>query len=516
MRPRPLSPGSTGIWPALKPISSTQLPVLSTNAGAVTNAAIPAPANNTLTIHQTDQNAVIQWQSFDVGSNASVIFDQQGKTYWSLLNYINDSNPSQIYGNLTSDGQIYLINQNGILFGPGSKVNVHSLIATSLMPVDIGSGTLNFTGQDTDTTGVVSNQGTIQTDQLGSVFLLGSQVENYGTISAPNGMIVLAAGKDINLAPLSSENLRINSYDTGQKSGQTTNSQTGTIEADGGFAGLYGRVVNQDGIVKNIVALKNNGTIELHATDEVETGPSSQTICPISTSPETADNSFNPQGSISIDDLLTGTGVHLIWNQGVISSPHGTITLNATDRVLLDAHSTIDASGAWVDKPAGANLVQAQLNSVQLRDDNGQKDSVIKGQDVSFNAQTGTSIGDTSGSINTMTVTALDQSTKGGTIAIRVKNGDIIAKQGSDVDFSGGGVNYAAGSYETTKLLSGNTVYDIGSAPEWVTYDKVLGNDQQVYKRFGITEDFSGIYYGGASSLNDYSSGFRQGDDAGA
>ena len=504
---------------ALKPISSAQLPVLSTSAGAVTNAAIPAPANNTLTIHQTDQNAVIQWQSFDIGSNASVVFDQQGKTYWTLLNYINDSNPSQIYGNLTSDGQIYLINQNGILFGPGSKVNVHSLIATSLMPVDIGSGTLHFTGEDTDTTGVVSNQGTINTDALGSVFLVGSQVENYGTINAPEGYIVLAAGKDIALQENSLNGLlTINSYDTGQKSGLTTNSQTGTIEADGGFAGLYGRVVNQDGIVKNIVALKNNGTIELRATDEVETGPSSETTCPISTSPETGDSSFHPQGYITIDgfeNTTNGSPLQYIWNQGVISSPHGTINLFATDRVLLDAGSTIDASGVWEDKPAGANLIQAQLNSVQLRDDNGQKDGILLGQNVSFNAQTGTSIGDTSGSIATIPVSAQDQSTKGGAINIQVTNGDIIAKQGSTVDFSGGGINYAAGAYDTTKLVSGNTVYDISSAPEWITYNMVLGNDQEVYTRFGITETFSGIYYGGSNSIKDYAPGFSQGDDAG-
>ncbi len=95
---------------------------------------------------------------------------------------------------------MYLINQNGILFGPGSQVNIHSLIASSLnLNVDnwLNNGTLAFnTSQGTTSTiapgqqdqfynpgqtpGGVSNTGTIQTDNLGSVFLIGPQVENCG------------------------------------------------------------------------------------------------------------------------------------------------------------------------------------------------------------------------------------------------------------------------------------------------------------------------------------------------
>ena len=518
----PTIPGFYGKMeaPLVQP-GATTLPVLSTSPGAVTNAAIPAPANNTLTIHQTDQNSIIKWQSFDIGSNASVVFDQQGKTYWSLLNLINDSNPSQIYGNLTSDGKIYLINQNGILFGPGSKVNVHSLIASSLtlsIP-DFESGTLHFTGQDTDATGVVSNQGTIQTDQLGSVYLIGSQVENNGTISAPNGYIVLGAGEDIYLQEDSlNRQVTINSYNTGQKSGQTTNFQAGSIEADGGFAGLYGRVVNQDGLVKSVVALKSNGRIELRATDEVETGPSSETICPISTSPETADNSFHPQGDIENRRTLrcnrySSLAAHLAPGSHFSPARHYQSRCNRPCPAgCRQHHRRLRGMGGQASR-CKSHPGTAQQR--QLKDDNGQKDGVLLGQNVSFNAQTGTSIGDTSGNITTMPVSAQDQSTKGGVINIRVTNGDIIAKQGSNVDFSGGGFSYPTGAYDTTKLLSGNTVYDISSAPEWVTYDKVLGNDQQVYKRFGITETFSGIYYGGTGSIKDYASGFIQGDDAG-
>ena len=99
-----------------------------------------------MTIYQTQPQAIIDWSSFNIGANASVYFNQQGNTSWAALNRIWDNNPSQIYGRLTADGKVYLINQNGILFGPGSQVNVHGLVASSLnLSIDnFLSGTLSF------------------------------------------------------------------------------------------------------------------------------------------------------------------------------------------------------------------------------------------------------------------------------------------------------------------------------------------------------------------------------------
>ena len=172
-----------------------------------------------MVVNQTQAKAVIDWQSFNIGANASVYFNQQGNSTWAALNRIWDATPSQIYGSLKADGQVYLINQNGILFGPGSQVNVHTLTASSLnLNVDtwINNGALAFNtsrgtinsiipGQQDQfynpgqTPGVVSNAGTIQTDNGGSVFLIGPQVENSGTIVTPSGQIGLVAGTDLEL-----------------------------------------------------------------------------------------------------------------------------------------------------------------------------------------------------------------------------------------------------------------------------------------------------------------------------
>ena len=170
----------------------------------------------------------------------------------------------------------------------------------------------------------------------------------------------------------------------------------------------------------------------------------------------------------------------------------------------------------WVDEPAGANLIEAQLNTYQLRDDQNQKTGILLGQNVSFNKTTGTGIGDTSGSLTTTKENAQELCTAGGNVLIKAEGGDIIAKQGSNVYFSGGGYQYDSGAYETTKLVSGNTVTDISNANDNVTYTNILGNYEEIFSRFGITEKFDGIYYGGANPVNDYCSGFIQGSSAGS
>ena len=131
----PTVPGFYGtIAPTLRTVAPTQLPVNSSRAVAWSTALLPlyVYTPNQMTIYQTQSQAIIDWSSFNIGANASVYFNQQGNTSWAALNRIWDANPSQIYGHLTADGKIYLINQNGILFGPGSQVNVYGLVASSL------------------------------------------------------------------------------------------------------------------------------------------------------------------------------------------------------------------------------------------------------------------------------------------------------------------------------------------------------------------------------------------------
>ena len=150
------------------------LPSVAANAlptgGSVVSgtASILKTSDNLLNITQTTDKVVIEWKgtngtgtdSFNIGSNATVRFYQgtgtPGTSNWTpnssyvALNRIYQSSPTQIYGKLVADGKVYLINQNGILFGPGSQVNVHTLIASTfnISNNDFLNGLLRFTGED--------------------------------------------------------------------------------------------------------------------------------------------------------------------------------------------------------------------------------------------------------------------------------------------------------------------------------------------------------------------------------
>ncbi|WP_260858423.1 filamentous haemagglutinin family protein [Paraburkholderia sp. BCC1885] len=99
-------------------------------------------ANGTVTVNvkQTAEDAILTWQTMNVGKQTTLNFDQSGGTQtdgannWVVLNRIMDPSglPSQILGNVNAQGTVLVINRNGILFGAGSQVNVHSLVASSL------------------------------------------------------------------------------------------------------------------------------------------------------------------------------------------------------------------------------------------------------------------------------------------------------------------------------------------------------------------------------------------------
>ena len=107
-----------------------------TGAGA-SNAWVgansPYITGNTMTIEQTSKNATLNWKSFDIGADRTVTFEQPSSTSVALNRvWDNSGNPTQIFGHLNANGQIYIVNRNGILFGAGATVDVNTLVATSL------------------------------------------------------------------------------------------------------------------------------------------------------------------------------------------------------------------------------------------------------------------------------------------------------------------------------------------------------------------------------------------------
>ncbi|MBN2374206.1 filamentous hemagglutinin family protein [bacterium] len=533
----PVVPGSYGSNTSTPAIN--QLPQVKTIVQGI--SAIEQTADNQLEIRQAEEKAIIDWESFNIGENASTKFIQRDingvpQISWSALNRIYDQNPSQILGQLTADGKVYLINQNGILFGPGARINIHSLIASTLDINEetwLNQGRLTFRLENNAPfDSVIANHGFIETEDGGAVFLFAPFVENYGTINAPIGQIGLAAGTEIeilspfDLNPGTSRSARVVNVKTNP--GEATNFETGELITDLGLTGIYGRIVKQEGLIRSVTAVKRNGNIELLATEKVTTGEHSITACPISDSPEVAHESFtNPKGSIVIEGLDpenplpqynkdSRDKVDSVELNGVIEAPSGKVDITAEKRVYMANGSRINVSGEWAVLPAENNILETQLNSVELRDDYGQKEGILTGENITFHAYNGSSIGNISGSLTSEEQSAIEKNTTGGNVSIEATSGEIILRDGALIDFSGGGIYYDEGLAETTKLLSGNQIYDISAAPQWIEYDKIMGLYVKKYPLHGITDEYKGIYYGGAAPIMTYQPPHIEGHDAGS
>ena len=138
---------------------------------------IAKPNATTTVINQQTQKLAVDWTSFNVKANELVQFNQPSKTA-SALNRIYDQNASQIFGSINANGNVLLVNPNGVFFSPTARVNVNSLISSSLdiKTQDFMEGKLNFNGVD-GTDGIVVNQGLLQAATGGSISLIGKAVK---------------------------------------------------------------------------------------------------------------------------------------------------------------------------------------------------------------------------------------------------------------------------------------------------------------------------------------------------
>jgi filamentous hemagglutinin family protein len=149
----------------------------------------------TTAINQSTQNMAINWQSYNINANERVQYIQPNSSSIAL-NRILSNNGSVIAGRIDANGQVILVNPNGVFFTPTSVVNVGGIIASGLniAPSDFMNGNYIF-NEVLGTDGKVINSGTINASLGGNVTLIGKQVDNDGLIVANLGTVNLAAGK---------------------------------------------------------------------------------------------------------------------------------------------------------------------------------------------------------------------------------------------------------------------------------------------------------------------------------
>ena len=219
-------------------------------------------AGGQTTVSQTTARAVVDWSAFDVATDEAVRFNQPDSRS-ATLNRVHSPWTSAIDGTITAPGRVIIQNANGVVFGGSARIDVGSLIASSLT-IDEGqfrdNGRLVFNG-GANSDAIVSNAGSITVGQAGLVALIGPRVANSGVISARLGTVALVAGNAATI-DFSGDGL-VQIAVTDPTTARPTASgalvvNSGRISADGGSVLLtadtagqvISRAINLDGLIE--------------------------------------------------------------------------------------------------------------------------------------------------------------------------------------------------------------------------------------------------------------------------
>lgn len=248
------------VKPPLPVIPSNALP---TNGQVVAGVAGVSVNGSTMTINQASNQAIVNWNSFNVGGSAKVNIVQPGSNA-VILNRVVGNDPTQIHGQINANGQVMLVNPNGVVIGKDGAVTATGFTASSygMTDADFMAGKRHFTRNGTQAG--VTNEGNIQVGQGGYVALIGAEVTNSGRISAPGGTVLLASGETVTVPaevsdavglPLS-KRVRIN------VSASTVNAAVNNT-VDGVIVAESGQVLLQASAVADAVAsVTHHGRIE--------------------------------------------------------------------------------------------------------------------------------------------------------------------------------------------------------------------------------------------------------------
>lgn len=241
----------------------------SPTGGVVTSGSANISQSGKITnVEQSTNKATINWQNFSIGSDETVNFKQPNANSITL-NRVIGNEKSVIDGALNANGQVWILNSNGVLFGKNASINTSGLLATTgeLSDNDFNAGNYNFTNSSSNS---VLNLGTIEISNEGYVALVGKEVENQGSIKAIKGKVELVGADEysINLNGNSLLNLTVKK---GVLDAIVKNS--GSIMADGGEIYLTTNAVDEllEGIVNNTGIIKADsidgltGKVELYA-----------------------------------------------------------------------------------------------------------------------------------------------------------------------------------------------------------------------------------------------------------
>ncbi len=196
---------------------------------------IGAAGRGGMTVTQTTDTAIINWNSFDIGGGQTLRFDQPNADA-AILNRVTGNTGTDISGRLTANGQVHIVNPNGIFIGPGGMVQAGGGFVASTLDItdeDFKNGSYRYHG-DGQSNAVV-NAGTIQIGRGGYAALLGGHVNNAGRVSVPMGRVGFASGERVTLDLSGDGFLQVAVPTTAESAeGKALIENSGTVSADGG------------------------------------------------------------------------------------------------------------------------------------------------------------------------------------------------------------------------------------------------------------------------------------------
>jgi len=432
------------------------------NAAVVAGAGTVATAGNVTTINQATQRLAIDWTSLSTRANEALVFNQPNAQAIAL-NRITGSSPSELLGSLTANGQVFILNPNGVLFGAGSQVNVGGLVASTLnmSNADFMAGNNVFTGSG----GSVVNQGTLNAGQGGYLALLAPEVRNEGVMTATLGTALLAAGNKVTLN-LDNGSLLGYSIDQGAINALAENKQL--IQANGGqvllgakaLDSLTSATVNNTGIIEaktlankagRIMLIGDmehgmvhiGGTLDASAPDGGDGGFIETSAANFRILPSFRVNTRAPQGKNGnwLLDPATmtiaagnGAAANTIY-EDTLEAAGSDMTIQATDSINV----TGNFSNADVEMPSGLNLIIKTTGASGTGIDlTGSGD----GTALTFKVSGG-------GTINVNTASA-SQSIKSSGLAVTGGAGTITVNSAGALDISNAAVQTAGGAISLT------------------------------------------------------------------
>jgi filamentous hemagglutinin family protein len=471
---------SRGAWGAV--VAAPGLVLAGPSGEQIVSGTVTVERPDAATTHvaQGSHKAIIDWQSFSIAGHEYVRFFQPGTTAVALNRVVGGS-PSEIFGHLSANGRIFLINPRGVAFAPGAEVDVGALLASVLdiHDEDFLAGRYVFVRDPgaPDGAGVV-NAGVINAAEGGFVVLAGDHASNSGVIAAQLGTVVLASGSRMTLG-VDDGGLVSFAVDEAAVSNLAGVDNLGEITADGGRVLMTARVaedlvataVNNAGLVRahSIEArdgaiflraaggdIEHSGVLDASAEDGqrggrvIVTGDRDINVAPGSEIRADGDGAggggavrlvaerdlnFREEAVVSVEggeaSTRGGGFVELSGHRDI--RIRGTTRLGAGGRLLIDPLrleiASFSASGGYGGPSSGTNQVDRDFIQNQL---NADVDVLLFARDtITVGTGGGSGITATSGS---------------GDLALAIGSASFVGSYGGSLGFLGGSLNCSGGA----------------------------------------------------------------------